>query len=232
LAGYDISTSLSHLYWIDYLGTKAVVPYAAHGLGVYVALSTMDKWWYPDIQRREGVDVLKKCVNEVEKREWRRLECARAPQVPEIPEPVSFSPLPLPRVLGSAPVPPVHCRSMWACCGSLRLLRLPVSTAARCCLRLLAAACCCALVLLLLHLLAVRPSFPANTPHLAANLLYHHFPLLPPCQLSFRVYLFQYPSSFPHLLSPPPLTSRPHPSLTLAYPKPHPHPCPPANAPR
>ncbi|GFZ43095.1 Probable proteasome subunit beta type-4 [Saitozyma sp. JCM 24511] len=68
LAGYDISTSLSHLYWIDYLGTKAVVPYAAHGLGVYVALSTMDKWWYPDIQRREGVDVLKKCVNEVEKR--------------------------------------------------------------------------------------------------------------------------------------------------------------------
>jgi 20S proteasome alpha/beta subunit len=71
LAGYDISTSLSHLYWIDYLGTKAVVPYAAHGLGVYVALSTMDKWWYPDIQRREGVDVLKKCVNEVEKRECR-----------------------------------------------------------------------------------------------------------------------------------------------------------------
>jgi hypothetical protein len=99
-------------------------------------------------------------------------------------------------------------------------------------LLMLAAACCCALVLLLLHLLAVRPSFPANTPHLAANLLYHHFPLLPPCQLSFRVYLFQYPSSFPHLLSPPPLTSRPHPSLTLAYPKPQPHPCPPANAPR
>jgi len=68
LAGYDITTDLPHLYWIDYLGTKAVVPYAAHGMGVYVALSTMDKWWYDGIGREEGVDVLKKCVNECEKR--------------------------------------------------------------------------------------------------------------------------------------------------------------------
>jgi 20S proteasome subunit beta 4 len=37
-------------------------------MGVYVALSTMDKWWYDGIGREEGVDVLKKCVNECEKR--------------------------------------------------------------------------------------------------------------------------------------------------------------------
>lgn len=68
LAGYDTTTDLAHLYWIDYLGTKAVVPYAAHGMGVYVALSTMDKWWYEGIGKEEAVDVLKKCVNECEKR--------------------------------------------------------------------------------------------------------------------------------------------------------------------
>jgi 20S proteasome subunit beta 4 len=58
----------AHLYWFDYLGTKATVPYAAHGLGQYVCLSTMDKWWKPEIDREEGIEVLKKCVDEVEKR--------------------------------------------------------------------------------------------------------------------------------------------------------------------
>ncbi|KAK6905662.1 hypothetical protein I203_106492 [Kwoniella mangroviensis CBS 8507] len=68
LAGYDTTTSKPHLYWIDYLGTKAVVPYAAHGMGVYVSLSTMDKWWFNDMNKREGVEVLKKCIDEVKKR--------------------------------------------------------------------------------------------------------------------------------------------------------------------
>ncbi|WVQ71160.1 hypothetical protein IAR50_000685 [Cryptococcus sp. DSM 104548] len=68
LAGFDTTTSKPHLYWIDYLGTKAVVPYAAHGMGVYVSLSTMDKWWNEDMDKREGVDVLRKCIDETEKR--------------------------------------------------------------------------------------------------------------------------------------------------------------------
>jgi hypothetical protein len=33
----------------------------------------MDKWWYDGIGREEGVDVLKKCVNECEKRMSLRL---------------------------------------------------------------------------------------------------------------------------------------------------------------
>lgn len=69
LAGFDTTDASPHLYWIDLYGTKATVPYAAHGLGMYVALSTMDKWWYPDMPRKDGVDVLKKCVDEVEKRQ-------------------------------------------------------------------------------------------------------------------------------------------------------------------
>ncbi|TYJ55895.1 hypothetical protein B9479_003418 [Cryptococcus floricola] len=68
LGGFDTTTSKPHLYWIDYLGTKAVVPYAAHGMGVYVSLSTMDKWWNEDMDQREGVEVLRKCIDETEKR--------------------------------------------------------------------------------------------------------------------------------------------------------------------
>src|ERR1700712_1410860 len=64
LAGFDTTTATPHLYWIDYLGTKAIVPYAAHGLGVYVSLSTMDKYWYEGIGREEAIDVLRKCIAE------------------------------------------------------------------------------------------------------------------------------------------------------------------------
>ncbi|WVF70574.1 hypothetical protein IAT40_005366 [Kwoniella sp. CBS 6097] len=68
LGGFDTTTSKPHLYWIDYLGTKAVVPYAAHGMGVYVSLSTMDKWWFDGMDKKEGIEVLKKCIDEVQKR--------------------------------------------------------------------------------------------------------------------------------------------------------------------
>jgi 20S proteasome alpha/beta subunit len=44
LGGYDEATSTPHLYWIDYLGTMAEVPYAAHGYGAYFALSTLDRF--------------------------------------------------------------------------------------------------------------------------------------------------------------------------------------------
>jgi 20S proteasome subunit beta 4 len=69
LGGYDTTTSLPHLYWIDYLGTKAIVPYAAHGLGVYVSLSTMDKYWYEGMGKREAFECFKKCVAEAGHRE-------------------------------------------------------------------------------------------------------------------------------------------------------------------
>lgn len=44
LGGYDEASSTPHLYWIDYLGTMAEVPYAAHGYGAYFALSTLDRF--------------------------------------------------------------------------------------------------------------------------------------------------------------------------------------------
>jgi 20S proteasome subunit beta 4 len=43
VAGYDLPTHEPKLYWIDYLGTMAAVPFAAHGYGSYFALSLLDK---------------------------------------------------------------------------------------------------------------------------------------------------------------------------------------------
>ncbi|KAL7423833.1 Proteasome subunit beta type-4 [Cryptotrichosporon argae] len=68
LAGFDVTTMRPHLYWLDELGTRAEVPYAAHGMGMHVALSTMDKWCTPGINKVEGLEVLRKCIDEAQTR--------------------------------------------------------------------------------------------------------------------------------------------------------------------
>ncbi|GAA5857878.1 hypothetical protein JCM1840_000948 [Sporobolomyces johnsonii] len=68
LGGYDPTSSSPSLYWIDYLGTLGEVPYAAHGYGAYFALSTMDRWHNPEGTFEEGMELLRKCVDELEKR--------------------------------------------------------------------------------------------------------------------------------------------------------------------
>lgn len=43
IGGFDTADNLPHLYWVDYLGTMASVPFAAHGYGSYFALSLLDR---------------------------------------------------------------------------------------------------------------------------------------------------------------------------------------------
>ncbi|GAA5967748.1 hypothetical protein JCM11641_005754 [Rhodosporidiobolus odoratus] len=68
LGGFDPTSSTPSLYWIDYLGTLGTVPYAAHGYGAYFALSTMDRWHNPEGTLEEGLELLRKCINELEVR--------------------------------------------------------------------------------------------------------------------------------------------------------------------
>jgi 20S proteasome subunit beta 4 len=68
LGGYDPASQDAHLYWIDYLGTRADVPYAAHGYGSYFCLSTMDRYHVPDCSLDEALVLLRRCINEIEKR--------------------------------------------------------------------------------------------------------------------------------------------------------------------
>lgn len=68
LGGYDVATHEPHLYWVDYLGTLASVPFAAHGYGAYFALSLLDRYHNPEASLEEGIETLKRCIDEVSKR--------------------------------------------------------------------------------------------------------------------------------------------------------------------
>ncbi|TFK45698.1 N-terminal nucleophile aminohydrolase [Heliocybe sulcata] len=68
LGGYDTATHAPSLYWIDYLGTQAEVPFACHGYGSYFALSLLDRYHDPEASLEEGLATLRRCIDEVAKR--------------------------------------------------------------------------------------------------------------------------------------------------------------------
>lgn len=68
LGGYDAPAHEPALYWIDYLGTMAQVPFAAHGYASYLTLSTMDRYHRPDMSLDEALELLQRCINEMRTR--------------------------------------------------------------------------------------------------------------------------------------------------------------------
>jgi len=68
LGGYDISTNTPGLYWMDYLGTLAEVPFAAQGYGSYFVLSLFDRYHNPKAELPEALETLKRAIEEVQKR--------------------------------------------------------------------------------------------------------------------------------------------------------------------
>ncbi|KAL7980535.1 hypothetical protein Chor_001689 [Crotalus horridus] len=67
LAGYDEHDGPA-LYYMDYLASLAKVPFAAHGYGAFLTLSILDRYYKPGITREEAIEVLKKCLEELQKR--------------------------------------------------------------------------------------------------------------------------------------------------------------------
>lgn len=51
---------------MDPYGTLAKTDYSAQGLGIYVSLSTMDRYWRPDLTQEEAIGLMKRCINEVQ----------------------------------------------------------------------------------------------------------------------------------------------------------------------
>jgi len=68
LAGWNILTKKPTLNWIDNLGTRANVPYCAHGYGAYYAMSIFDRYHRDDTSYEEGLDIIRKCITELDKR--------------------------------------------------------------------------------------------------------------------------------------------------------------------
>nr|ACO08738.1 Proteasome subunit beta type 2 [Oncorhynchus mykiss] len=67
LAGFD-ETDGPGLYYMDHLSALAKAPFAAHGHGAYLTLSILDRYYRPDLTRDEAMDLLKKCIEELNHR--------------------------------------------------------------------------------------------------------------------------------------------------------------------
>ncbi|XP_061665352.1 proteasome subunit beta type-2 isoform X2 [Syngnathoides biaculeatus] len=67
LAGFDDADGPG-LYYMDYLSSLAKAPFAAHGYGAFLTLSILDRYYKPDLTRVEAVDIMKNCIEELNKR--------------------------------------------------------------------------------------------------------------------------------------------------------------------
>lgn len=67
LAGYDKSTE-PEIYYIDHLASLIKVPYAVHGYASMFTYGLLDKEYRPDMSIEEGVELVSKCIKEVQKR--------------------------------------------------------------------------------------------------------------------------------------------------------------------
>lgn len=68
IGGYDVKSEKPELYQIDYLGTKVELPYAAHGYAGFYTFSLLDRHYRPDMTEGEGLELLKRCIAELNKR--------------------------------------------------------------------------------------------------------------------------------------------------------------------
>jgi len=56
------------LYYMDYLGAKAEVPYTAHGYGSYFVLGLLDRYYKPDLTKERALELLQMCADEIKTR--------------------------------------------------------------------------------------------------------------------------------------------------------------------
>ncbi|OZJ06936.1 hypothetical protein BZG36_00179 [Bifiguratus adelaidae] len=68
IGGYDTKTSAPALFWLDYLGSMAELPFAAQGYGAYFCTSLMDRYWQPDMNLDQAVALMKQCIQELKTR--------------------------------------------------------------------------------------------------------------------------------------------------------------------
>lgn len=70
IGGYDSHPNGDgpSLYSCDYLGTLTKLTFGAEGYAQYFVLSTLDRYWKKNLSLDEGLDVIRKCIAEVQKR--------------------------------------------------------------------------------------------------------------------------------------------------------------------
>ena len=65
LGGVDEDEGVPSLYYLDYMGTLQKIDYGAQGYAGNFILSTMDCHWKPDMTVEEGLELMRKCILEL-----------------------------------------------------------------------------------------------------------------------------------------------------------------------
>ncbi|KAI9209363.1 nucleophile aminohydrolase [Polychytrium aggregatum] len=68
VGGTDPKTGHPELYWLDHYASSHKMDFAAHGYASYFCMSTMDRYWRPDLTLEEAKELLKKCIGELKVR--------------------------------------------------------------------------------------------------------------------------------------------------------------------
>ena len=67
-AGFDVDTNKPSLYWFDYFGSMARPNATAQGLCSYFLLSLFDRHWKEGMNLDEGLELVKLCIDQLQKR--------------------------------------------------------------------------------------------------------------------------------------------------------------------
>jgi 20S proteasome subunit beta 4 len=67
IGGFDESDG-SDLFYMDYLGSLVRVPFAVHGYGSFFSLSVMDRYYREDLTKEAALELLQKCIDEINTR--------------------------------------------------------------------------------------------------------------------------------------------------------------------
>jgi len=66
LGGCDPKTNKSSLYWLDYMGALQEVNYGLQGHASNFCLSIMDREWKQGMSEQEALDIIEKCIKELQ----------------------------------------------------------------------------------------------------------------------------------------------------------------------
>ncbi|CAH6721783.1 proteasome subunit beta type-4 [[Candida] jaroonii] len=68
IGGFDTKTGKPTLNYIDYIGTQAILPYAAHGYAAFYCMSLLDKHYRPEMELNDGLKLLEMSIKELQTR--------------------------------------------------------------------------------------------------------------------------------------------------------------------
>lgn len=68
VAGYDAESDSASLYFLDHMSAMTKLTKGAHGYGAYFCNGLMDRYYTPGMSEAEGIELIKRCIAELQTR--------------------------------------------------------------------------------------------------------------------------------------------------------------------